>query len=128
MNRRANPTPPKSARPAKEVDGESVVLAAIAAMPDSDRAIGERLHAIIRANAPAFAPKLWYEMPAYAKDGKVICFFRSAEKFKERYMTLGFNADTDLDDGVLWPITCALTALTSTEEAKIAALVKRAAK
>ena len=95
-------------------------------MPGPDRVIGERLHAIIKANAPTLSPKLWYGMPAYAKDGKVVCFFRSAEKFKERYMTLGFNADANLDDGTLWPVAFALTALTPTEEARIAALVKKA--
>jgi hypothetical protein len=108
-------------------DGESAVLATIAAMPEPYRAMGERLHAIIKANAPFFSPKLWYGMPAYAnKDGKVVCFFRSGEKFKERYMTLGFNQEANLDEGHMWPIAFALTELTAAEEAKIAALVKKA--
>jgi uncharacterized protein YdhG (YjbR/CyaY superfamily) len=107
-----------------KADEESAVLATIAAMPD--RATGERLHALITATAPALTPKLWYGMPAYAKDGKVICFFRSAQKFKERYMTLGFNQEAHLDEGHMWPIAFALTALTPAEEARIAALVKKA--
>ncbi len=109
---------------ADKADGESVVLATIAAMPD--RAMGERLHAIIKASAPALSPKLWYGMPAYAKDGKVICFFRSAQKFKERYMTLGFNQEANLDEGHMWPIAFALKELTAAEEARIGALVKKA--
>jgi hypothetical protein len=111
--------------PAGKADGESAVLATIAAMPD--RAMGERLHAIIKASAPALSPKLWYGMPAYAnKDGKVICFFRSAQKFKERYMTLGFNQEANLDEGHMWPIAFALTELTAAEDARIGALVKKA--
>ena len=107
-------------------DGESAVLAAIAAMPEPYRAMGERLHAIIKASAPALSPRLWYGMPAYAnKDGNVVCFFRGGEKFKERYMTLGFNNEAHLDEGHMWPIAFALTALTSAEEAKIGALVKK---
>jgi uncharacterized protein YdhG (YjbR/CyaY superfamily) len=116
-----------SARPrAAKVDGETAVLAAIAAMPEPARSMGERLHAIIRAGAPALTPRLWYGMPAYAKDGKVVCFFRGAEKFKERYMTLGFNDSARLDDGHLWPVAFALTELTAAEEARISALVKKA--
>ena len=111
---------------ADKADGESAVLAAIAAMPEPDRAIGEQLHAIIKASAPALSPKLWYGMPAYAKDGKVICFFRSGQKFKERYMTLGFNSEAKLDEGHMWPITFALKELTAAEEAMIGALVKKA--
>jgi len=111
---------------ADKADGESAVLAAIAAMPESDRAMGERIHAIITASAPALSPKLWYGMPAYAKDGKVVCFFRSAQKFKERYMTLGFNEAASLDEGGMWPVAFALTELTAAEEAKIAALVQKA--
>ena len=88
--------------------------------------MGERLHAIIKASAPALSPKLWYGMPAYAKDGKVICFFRSGQKFKERYMTLGFNNEAKLDEGHMWPITFALKELTAAEESKIGALVKKA--
>jgi hypothetical protein len=111
---------------ADKADGESAVLATIAAMPGPDRAIGERLHAIIKASAPALSPKLWYGMPAYAKDGKVVCFFRSAQKFKERYMTLGFNDEANLDEGHMWPIAFALKELTAAEEARIGALVKKA--
>jgi hypothetical protein len=111
---------------ADKADGESAVLANIAAMPGPSRAMGERLHAIIRACAPALSPKVWYGMPAYAKDGKVVCFFRGAEKFKERYMTLGFNQEANLDEGYLWPIAFALTELTAAEEARIGALVKKA--
>ncbi len=110
----------------KKADGEAEVLAAIAAMPAPDRATGERLHAIIKASAPALSPKTWYGMPAYARDGKVICFFRSAQKFNERYMTLGFNDGANLDEGAMWPIYFALKELTAAEEAKIAALVKKA--
>src|SRR5512136_220806 len=117
-----------SAEPrADKADGESAVLAAIAAMPEPYRAMGERLHVIIKASAPALSPRLWYGMPAYAnKDGKVICFFRGGEKFKERYMTLGFNNEAHLDEGHLWPIAFALTELTADEEARIGALVKKA--
>jgi hypothetical protein len=111
---------------ADKADGESAVLAAIAAMPEPDRAMGERLHAVIKASAPALSPKLWYGMPAYAKDGKVICFFRSGQKFKERYMTLGFNSEANLDEGHMWPIAFALKELSSAEEARIGALMKKA--
>jgi hypothetical protein len=111
---------------ADKADGERAVLATIAAMPGPDRAIGERLHAIIKASAPALSPKLWYGMPAYAKDGKVVCFFRSGQKFKERYMTLGFNDEANLDQGHMWPIAFALKELTAAEEARIGALVKKA--
>ena len=111
---------------ADKTDGESAVLATIAAMPEPDRAMGERLHAVIKASAPALSLKLWHGMPAYAKDGKVICFFRSGQKFKERYMTLGFNSEANLDDGHMWPIAFALTELTAAEEARIGALVKKA--
>jgi uncharacterized protein YdhG (YjbR/CyaY superfamily) len=110
---------------ADKADGESAVRATIAAMPD--RAMGERLHAIIKASAPALSPKLWYGMPAYAnKEGKVVCFFRSAQKFKERYMTLGFNQEANLDEGHMWPVAFALKELTAAEEARIGALVKKA--
>jgi hypothetical protein len=118
-----------AARPspgADKVDGERAVLAKIATMPGPDRTIGERLHAIIKASAPALAPKLWYGMPAYAKDGKVVCFFRDTQKFKERYVTFGFNEDAKLDDGAMWPIAFALKELTAAEEARIGALVKKA--
>ncbi len=118
-----------AARPgprADQADGDSAVLAKIAAMPEADRALGERLHAIIKASAPALSPRLWYGMPAYARDGKVICFFRGTRMFKERYMTLGFSDKANLDDGSLWPIAFALKELTAAEEARIAALVKKA--
>ncbi len=111
---------------ADKTDGESAVLAAIAAMPEPYRAMGERLHAIVKASAPVLSPKTWYGMPAYAKDGKVVCFFRGGEKFKERYMTLGFDDAANLDEGHLWPIAFALTELTASEEARIGALVKKA--
>jgi uncharacterized protein YdhG (YjbR/CyaY superfamily) len=111
---------------ADKADGESAVLAKIAEMPEPDRALGERLHAIIKASAPALSPKLWYGMPAYAKDGKVVCFFQSAQKFKTRYATFGFNATANLDEGAMWPTSFALTELTAAEEARIGALVKKA--
>ena len=109
-----------------KADGESVVLSTITAMPEPYRGMGERLHAIIKASAPALSPRLWYGMPAYAKDGKVVCFFRSGQKFKERYMTLGFIDVANLDEGNIWPIAFALKELTATEEARIDALVKKA--
>jgi uncharacterized protein YdhG (YjbR/CyaY superfamily) len=109
-----------------KADGESAVLATIAAMPEPYRAMGERLHAIIKASAPALSPRLWYGMPAYAEDGKIVCFFRSGQKFKERYMTLGFNDEANLDEGNMWPIAFALTELTAAEETMIGALVKKA--
>jgi uncharacterized protein YdhG (YjbR/CyaY superfamily) len=111
---------------ARRADGESAVLAKIAEMPEPDRAMAERLHAIIKTNAPGLSPKTWYGMPAYAKDGNVVCFFQSAEKFKSRYATLGFNDAANLDEGAMWPTSFALTVLTATEEAKIGALVKKA--
>jgi uncharacterized protein YdhG (YjbR/CyaY superfamily) len=107
-------------------DGESDVLAKIAEMADSDRAIAERLHAIIKDNAPELAPKTWYGMPAYAKDGKVVCFFQPADKFKARYPTLGFSDPANLDDGNMWPTSYALTKLTATDEARVIELVKKA--
>ena len=111
---------------ATKADGESAVLAKIAEMSEPDRAMGERLHAIIKASAPALSPKTWYGMPAYAKDDKVVCFFRSGQKFKERYMTLGFNNEANLDEGHMWPIAFALKELSSAEEARIGALMKKA--
>jgi uncharacterized protein YdhG (YjbR/CyaY superfamily) len=111
---------------AKKADAEEAVLAKIAEMPEPDRTMGERLHAIIKANAPALSPKLWYGMPAYAKDGKVVCFFQAAQKFKSRYATLGFNDDANLDEGGMWPTAFALKDLTAAEEATIGALVRRA--
>src|SRR6266496_3661009 len=107
-------------------DGESAVLAKIAAMPEPDRVIAERLHAIIKASAPALSPKTWYGMPAYAQDGNVVCFFQSAQKFKTRYATLGFSDKANLDEGHMWPTAFALKELTAAEEAKIGALVKKA--
>ena len=111
---------------ADKTDGESAVLAKIAEMPGPDRALGERLHAIIRASAPALSPRLWYGMPAYAKDGNVVCFFQSAQKFKTRYTTFGFSDKANLDKGAMWPTAFALTELTAADEAKLAALVKKA--
>ena len=113
---------------ADKADGESTVLAKIAEMPEPDRALGERLHAIIKASAPALSPKLWYGMPAYARDGKVVCFFQAAQKFNTRYATLGFNDVAHLDDGAMWPTAFALTKLTAADEARIGALVKKAVK
>jgi len=109
-----------------KADGESAVLAAIAAMPEPDRAMAKRLHATIKASAPALFSKTWYGMPAYAKDDNVVCFFQSAQKFKTRYATLGFSDKANLDEGVMWPTAFALKALTAAEEARIAALVKKA--
>jgi uncharacterized protein YdhG (YjbR/CyaY superfamily) len=112
---------------ADRTDGEADLLAKIAAMSAPDRAMAERLHAIITASAPALAPKTWYGMPAYAKDGKIVCFFQPAEKFKTRYATFGFNDSANLDDGAMWPTAFALMELTAADEARIAALVKKAA-
>ncbi len=109
-----------------KAEGESAVLAKIAEMPEPDRAMAKRLHAIIKASAPALSPKTWYGMPAYAKDGKIVCFFQSAHKFKTRYATLGFSDTANLDEGALWPVAFALKELTATEEARIGALVKKA--
>lgn len=106
--------------------GEDDVRAKLAEMPAPDRAMGERLHAIIMASAPALSPKLWYGMPAYAKEGKVVCFFQSAQKFKTRYATLGFSDEANLDEGAMWPTAFALKEITTAEEARIGALVKRA--
>lgn len=109
-----------------KVEGERDVLAKIAEMPESDRAIAMRLHEIVKASAPALSPKTWYGMPAYARDGKVVCFFTSSDKFKARYATFGFNDDANLDEGTMWPTSFALTKLTAADEARIAALVKKA--
>ncbi len=119
----------KAPRPKPRVDmedAETAVLAKIAEMPESDRVLGDRLHAIIKAAAPTLSPKLWYGMPAYARDGKVVCFFQSAEKFKTRYATLGFMHEANLDDGALWPTAFALKELNAAAEATITALVKKA--
>ena len=111
-----------------KAEGESAALAAIAALPESDRAMAKRLHEIVKASAPALSPKTWYGMPAYAnEDGKVVCFFTPASKFKSRYATFGFNEDANLDEGAMWPTSFALKKLTATEEARISALVKKAA-
>ena len=115
----------RSPRAAK-ADGESDVLAKIAEMPEPDRVMAERLHAIIKASAPDLAPKTWYGMPAYAKDGNVVCFFQPAQKFKTRYATLGFSDKANLDEGAMWPTTFALTELTADGEARIGALVQKA--
>ena len=109
-----------------KADGEGAVLAKIAAMQEPDRAMAKRLHAIIKASAPALSPKTWYGMPAYAKDGKVLCFFQSAQKFNTRYATFGFSDIANLDEGSLWPVVFALKEWTATEEARIVALVKKA--
>ena len=111
---------------ADKADGESAVLAKIAGMREPDRALGKRLHAIITASAPALAPRLWYGMPAYAQDDKVVCFFQSAQKFKTRYATFGFSDKANLDDGAMWPTTFAVKTLTATEEARISELLKKA--
>jgi len=111
-----------------KTDGESDVLAKIAEMPEPDRSMAERLHALIKAIAPTLSPKTWYGMPAYARDGDVICFFQSAQKFKARYSTFGFSDKANLDEGAMWPTAFALKTLTSVEEAKIEALVKKAVK
>jgi uncharacterized protein YdhG (YjbR/CyaY superfamily) len=111
---------------ASKEDAERDVLAKIAEMPKPDRAIAERIHAIVTGSAPSLSPRTWYGMPAYARDGKVVCFFQSAAKFKSRYATLGFNDSANLDAGAMWPTAFALKELTSKEEAKIAALVKKA--
>jgi hypothetical protein len=118
---------PARRRPsADKADGESDALAKIAELPGPDRALGERLHAIIKASAPALSPRLWYGMPAYAKDGKIVCHFQSAQKFNTRYATLGFSDAANLDEGAMWPVAFAVTKLTAADEARIGALVKKA--
>jgi hypothetical protein len=112
---------------ASKADGEGDVLAKIAEMPEADRVMAERLHALIKASAPALSPRTWYGMPAYARDGKVVCFFQAADKFKARYATFGFSDQANLDDGAMWPNSFALKELTPDDEARIAALVKKAA-
>jgi uncharacterized protein YdhG (YjbR/CyaY superfamily) len=119
-------TEARRARGAAKGDGEQDVLAKIAEMPEPDRAMAERLHVLITASAPALSPKTWYGMPAYAKDGKIVCFFQPAHKFKSRYATFGFDVAANLDEGTMWPTAFALTALTPADEARIAALVKKA--
>jgi uncharacterized protein YdhG (YjbR/CyaY superfamily) len=129
MKERAQELKAEARRPRankNKADGESDVLAKIAEMSEPDRAMAERLHAIVKASAPALSPRTWYGMPAYAKDGKVVCFFQCAQKFKTRYATFGFSDTANLDKGAMWPTSFALKELTATEEAKIAALVKKA--
>ncbi|HEU5065278.1 MAG TPA: DUF1801 domain-containing protein [Gaiellaceae bacterium] len=111
---------------ARKADGESSLLAKLAEMPKPDRALGERIHAIVKATAPDLEPKTWYGMPAYARDGKIVCFFQSAAKFNSRYATFGFSDEANLDKGAMWPTSFALKELTEADEAKIAALVKKA--
>lgn len=125
MRERVQELKAEESRGAKAGD-EGAVLAKLAAMTGSDRTMGERVHAIVKANAPELAPKLWYGMPAYAKDGSVVCFFQDARKFKARYATLGFSDKANLDEGEMWPTSFALKTLTAADEAKIAALVKKA--
>jgi uncharacterized protein YdhG (YjbR/CyaY superfamily) len=123
---RARELKAEARRGADKEAGERDVLAKISEMPPSDRAMAKRIHAIVKDSAPALLPKTWYGMPAYAKDGKVVCFFTPAAKFKERYATFGFNADANLDEGTMWPTSWALLKLTADDEKKIAALVKKA--
>lgn len=127
MKQRAQELKAEARRGADKAAGEAAVLAKIAELPEPDRGICGRLHAIIKANAPSLLAKTWYGMPAYAnEDGKVVCFFRDTQKFKERYITLGFNQEANLDEGAMWPVAFALKELTAADEARIAALVKRA--
>jgi uncharacterized protein YdhG (YjbR/CyaY superfamily) len=125
MKERAKELKAEAAR-GKEADLENELLAKIAEMPESDRVMAERIHAVVKANAPELKAKLWYGMPAYARDGKIVCFFQAAEKFKARYATFGFDAEANLDEGSMWPTSYALTKLTAADEKKIAALVKKA--
>ena len=126
MKERAQELKAEARRGADRADGECDVLAKIAAMAEPDRALARRFHAIIKTSAPALSPKTWYGMPAYAKDGKVVCFFQSAQKFKTRYATFGFSDEANLDEGAMWPNSFALKELTAADEAKIGALVKKA--
>ena len=127
MQERAREQKAEARRGGAQADGESEVLAKIAEMPESDRVMAERIHAIVAEHAPTLSPKTWYGMPAYARDGKVICFFKAADKFKSRYATFGFEEAAKLDDGTMWATSWALTELTAADEKKIAALVKKAA-
>src|SRR6516162_5709710 len=124
--KKATKTAKKAAPRADKADGEAAVLAKIAEMREPDRVLGEHIHAIVKASAPALTPRLWYGMPAYARNGKVVCFFQSAAKFKTRYATLGFLHEANLDEGAMWPTAFALKELTAAEEARISALVKKA--
>src|SRR5438094_1663895 len=126
MKERAQELKAEARRGAKAADGERDLLAKIAEMPKPDRAMATRLHALIKAGAPALSPKTWYGMPAYAKDGKVVCFFQSAQKFKTRYATFGFSDAADLDEGAMWPVAFALKELTAADEARLGVLVKKA--
>ncbi len=126
MKERAKELKAEAQADKSKAEGESAVLAKIAEMSGSDRAMAKRLHEIVKASAPALSPKTWYGMPAYARDGKIICFFTAASKFKSRYATFGFNDDANLDEGTMWPTSFALTKLTAADEAKIGALVKKA--
>jgi uncharacterized protein YdhG (YjbR/CyaY superfamily) len=127
MKERAKELKTAARRDAAKADGEKDVLEKIAEMPESDRVMAERIHAIVRESAPELMPKTWYGMPAYARDGKIVCFFQSADKFKARYATFGFDAAANLDEGTMWPTSFALTKLTAADEEKISELVKRAA-
>jgi uncharacterized protein YdhG (YjbR/CyaY superfamily) len=127
MRERARELKAESRRGADRADGERDLLAKIAEMPETDRVMAERIHALITATAPDLSPKTWYGMPAYARDGKIVCFFKSADKFKARYATFGFEEDAHLDDGNMWPTSFALKKLTAADEARIGALVKKAA-
>jgi uncharacterized protein YdhG (YjbR/CyaY superfamily) len=126
MRERARELKAESRRDADRAEGERDLLAKIAEMPKADRDLAERIHALITTTAPGLSPKTWYGMPAYARDGKLVCFFKSADKFKARYATLGFEEDAHLDDGNMWPTTFALKALTAADETRIRALVKKA--
>ena len=126
MKERAKELRAEARRGAARADGERDVLAKIAEMPEPDRAIAERLHALIKVSAPALSPKTWYGMPAYARDGKIVCFFQAADKFNARYASFGFNDSANLDEGTMWPTAFALKELTATDAAKIGALVKKA--
>jgi uncharacterized protein YdhG (YjbR/CyaY superfamily) len=126
MKERARELKAEASRGRRKADGDSDVLAKIAEMPQPDRRMAKRLHALIKEAAPDLAPRTWYGMPAYAKEGKVVCYFTPASKFKERYATFGFNASANLDEGAMWPTSFALEKLTATEEARIVALVKKA--
>jgi uncharacterized protein YdhG (YjbR/CyaY superfamily) len=126
MKERARELKAEARASQNKADGESDLLAKVAEMPVSDRALAKRLHAIVKANAPDLWPRTWYGMPAYARDGKVVCFFQSADKFKSRYATLGFSDEANLDDGAMWPTSFAMKKLTAADEARIGALVKKA--
>ena len=126
MKARAKEMKAEARRGAEKADGEKDLLAKVAELPDSDRIIAERIHAVVMASAPELSPKTWYGMPAYAKDGKVVCFFKAASKFDTRYATFGFEEAAKIDDGAMWPTSFALTKLTAADEKKLAALVKKA--